>query len=107
MDIVCKIQDFKIGQVSDCVLSYLILSYLILSYLSKACREKILFRAIRNADAFRIVFYMEKPHEKKTHLDTLFNNGIRQYRLCRQFLLWRRKDKGAVLCRAWKDLLSE
>ena len=33
MDIVCKIQNLKIGQVSDCVLSYLILSYLILSYL--------------------------------------------------------------------------
>ena len=55
MDIVCKIQDFKIGQVSGCALSYLILSYLILSYLSKSCLEKFSFRAIRNADAFRIV----------------------------------------------------
>ena len=50
MDIVPKIQENGIGQVSGCILSYL----------SKACLEKISFRAIRNTGAFRIVFYMEK-----------------------------------------------
>ena len=61
MDMVCKIQENGIGQVSGgvlsyLILSYLILSYLILSYLSKACLEKFSFRALRNADAFRSVF---------------------------------------------------
>ena len=46
MDIVCKIQNLKIGQVSGCALSYL----------SKSCLVKNSFRAFRNADAFRNVF---------------------------------------------------
>ena len=88
MEVGYKIQNFKIGRVSGCVLSYLILSYLILSYLIylRLAEKKFKgrFETLVRFESFR---YVKESYYEKTHLDNLFNNGIRQRRLCRQFLL--------------------
>ena len=111
MEVGYKIQDFKIGQVSDCVLSYLILSYLILSYLILSyliylrLAEKNFKGRFETLTRFESFHYVKESYYEKTHLDNLFSNRNIIIGVCGQFLLWRRKDKGAVLCRTWKDVL--